>query len=191
MLFSCNLIGRCFDFGETEKSNEFTSFLSLFLLWQECSLQMSYVIPLFLREHFGCGLRFFHFTYLCSERLVTQGYFLFTVELLFLRNQELLVLRNREGFFHKLLLKKEYKIAYLVIGRKNDCTFWSNRSFLVKYFVHNRGCKDFPFNPQISKYTTRKRVEVGNYPRAFANFAKNIRPRKPYLRRALSVQQSA
>ena len=78
-----------------------------------------------------------------------------------------------------------------IIGRKNDCTFWSNRSFLVKYFVHNRGCKDFPFNPQISEYTTRKRVEVGNYPRALANFAKNIRPRKPYLRRALSVQQSA
>ena len=51
-------------------------------------------------------------------------------------------------------------------------------------FVHN-------VNPQISKYTTRKRVEVGNYPRALANFAKNIRPRKPYLRRALSVQQSA
>ena len=61
MLFSCNLIGRCFDFGETEKSNEFTSFLSLFLLWQECSLQMSYVIPLFFERTFWVWLAFFPF----------------------------------------------------------------------------------------------------------------------------------
>ena len=62
---------------------------------------------------------------------------------------------------------------------------WSSTLFITK------GCKDSPFNPQISKQTTRKRVEVGNYPRALANFAKSIRPKKPYLCRALSVQQSA
>ena len=62
---------------------------------------------------------------------------------------------------------------------------WSSTLFITEDVKTSHLIPRFPSTLQ------EKRVEVGNYPRALANFAKNIRRRKPYLRRALSVQQSA